>query len=141
MSEFYILSLKWSRNNEGNLTWWRPNARGYTWSLDDAGRYLEADAKRHDDHETAVAIPCEVAERLCRRVVPREAARAMLTEVLGRNAGLRGSTCDDVDYADRHECPQCERGYGHPGPSKLVLDDTEPAEQSPAAVLVENRIT
>lgn len=122
MKEFYILSLKWSRDNEQNLTWWMSNRSGYTSLLEHAGRYGEAEAKCHEGSDTTIAIPCEVVDRLSSRVLPREAARSMLTEVLGRPAGLAGSTLDDRDYEGRDECPDCGRAYGRPGPSRIHVD-------------------
>lgn len=126
MKEFYILSLKWSRHDEQNLTWWMPNRSGYTWLLENAGRYSEDEAKVHDGSDTTIAIPCEVVDSMSRRVVLREAARAMLTEVLGKPAGLRGSMRDDEDHEGRNECPQCEREFGRPGPSRISVDKETP---------------
>lgn len=70
MKEFYILSLKWSRDNEQNLTWWMPNRSGYTSILEHAGRYSAAEAKSHEGSDTTIAVPCEVVDRLSSRVMP-----------------------------------------------------------------------
>jgi hypothetical protein len=68
---YYILSLKWSSGHI--LTWWQPDRNGYTFSLDEAGRYtaaeVEADRKYYDDGVETKAVPCEVVEGLTMRVV------------------------------------------------------------------------
>lgn len=51
--------------------WWKPDARGYTTNLEDAGRYTEADAKRHEAgcHGDVRAVSPEDAAKLYTRVV------------------------------------------------------------------------
>ena len=63
MEEFFVLSLKWS---DGMMaTWWKPNDSGYTYSLEEAGRYsreaVEDKANYYNDGETTLAIPVEKA--------------------------------------------------------------------------------
>ncbi len=69
---YYVLSLKRSKPADGVLTWWEPNASGYAFRLENAGRYLESEivAKRsyYDDGERTRAIPCEVVEARAKMV-------------------------------------------------------------------------
>ncbi len=71
MSEFLILSRKWTRPGEPTITWWRPKSAGYTGLLDDAGRYTkeEAHAICVNSHGEHVAVPVGVAERFAKKVV------------------------------------------------------------------------
>lgn len=121
--EYYVLSLKWTRR-EDCITWWRPNAAGYTWLLEHAGRYTESDVKRRagylNDGKSTVAIPCDVVEQFASRVVLQGASHTLLTAAFGTPTTMVGSTTDDVDHQGRDQCPGCERGYGHPGPSKII---------------------
>lgn len=130
MSEYFIMSLKWTRTNEDSVTWWRANASGYTWLLTSAGRYTERQVRGnpayYDNRENTIAVPCEVAERAASTVVLRDSSRAMLTEVLGRSAGIIGTTLYDEDHEGRNECPGCEHGYGHPGAARLIIDSATP---------------
>lgn len=65
---YYVLSLKERDTGEAILTWWRPNANGYCYRLEDAGRYLVSEIQRHrgyyDNGDSTKAIPCEVVEAL-----------------------------------------------------------------------------
>lgn len=126
--EYFILSLKWTRRDDC-ITWWGPNCSGYTWLLDEAGRYSEervaGNRAYFDNRESTVAIPCEIAERYATNVVLQGASHKMLSDLFG-NASIVGSTVDDTDYEGREECPGCERGYGRPGPSRLIVHKVEP---------------
>jgi hypothetical protein len=67
VSEFFILSLKWSRRRSGLLTWWDANNSGYRFRIDGtrcpAGRYtreqIEADLRYYHDGVNTLAVPCE----------------------------------------------------------------------------------
>ena len=126
MTDYYIMSLKWTRHNEDSVTWWGPNNSGYTWVLANAGRYTEDQVRGnlsyYDNRDSTIAIPCKVAERAASTVVLREAAREMLTEVLGKPAILVGTVVDDKDYKGREECSSCMHCYGNPGPARIVVD-------------------
>lgn len=71
--KYYILSLKHTRGDF--LSWWRPEERGYCWSLDAAGVYDEEHAKRieaqggYNGVRSAVAIPVDVAIDVSYRVI------------------------------------------------------------------------
>lgn len=71
--KFYLLSLKHSAGDF--LTWWRPDERGYCWSLDAAGLYTEEQAKKIEGQSTfngarsVVAVPEDVAKAMSYRVV------------------------------------------------------------------------
>lgn len=94
--DWLVLAVRYSRGAEGDAgaVWWRPEAKGYTRDLDEAGRFTEAEAKRHErlvlergtlayftgaifDHK---AVPLEVARRFTQTVVH--------TEKLARELGL-----------------------------------------------------
>lgn len=72
---FYILSLKHTKGGDSQLTWWRPDSRGYCWSLTHAGLYEEAEAKQiengsmHDGMRSNVAVPEEIARELAYSVI------------------------------------------------------------------------
>lgn len=73
MTEYYILCLKELGAYRQVLLWWRPNNRGYTISLDKAGRYTEEEVQAHplyySNGESTLAIPCDEADRLAQRMV------------------------------------------------------------------------
>lgn len=126
MSQFYILSLRWTRSGEECLTWWGPNQSGYVLSLDNAGRYsaegIAGARHRLDNRETTVAIPCEVADRHSIRIVHHGASHAMLTEALGVDAGIVAPFEDQVDDdGNPYECKECEARPQHKGQSRLIL--------------------
>lgn len=86
--EFYILSLKWSVDQNGKplprrksgwqpgdqfvLIWWAPDAKGYTRCLENAGRYtraqIDAAPGYYNNGETTCAVPCEVVEAHANRM-------------------------------------------------------------------------
>lgn len=80
MSQYYILSLKWTRGNQ--LTWWGPDNNGYVTNLAQAGKYsYETVVERrsyYDNHDTSIAIPCERADAAAIQVVPDHALSALL---------------------------------------------------------------
>lgn len=118
------MSLKWTRHNESNITWWGPNNSGYVWNLDLAGKYTEEQVRRipdyYDNRAHTIAVPCEIADAYANRMVTLGSADAIVSKTLGRTAGVRGSVTDDKDHEGRDECPHCERGYGRPGPMRLL---------------------
>lgn len=67
-TEYYILSLKWTRGPDEMVTWWRPENKGYCWHLDQAGRYSEAEVAAHLDYYNSgyatAAVPCDVVDTL-----------------------------------------------------------------------------
>lgn len=67
MSEYLILSKKWSRAGDVWLTFWRPDNAGYCFSLECAGRYSEAavlaDPGYYDNGDSTYAVPAEMAEK------------------------------------------------------------------------------
>jgi hypothetical protein len=131
VTDYYILSLKWTRR-EDCITWWQPDASGYTRVLEFAGRYSEEDVKRRASYlnngENTVAIRCDIVDRFASRVVLQDVSHSLLTAAFGRDTTIVGSTTDDEDHEGRNECPHCERVYGSPGPSRLVHYDGKKAE-------------
>ena len=70
---YYLLSLKHSRGDY--LTWWKPNRRGYTIDISEAGQYENAEIettnregdsviKRQFFNRDTVAIPVEDVQKL-----------------------------------------------------------------------------
>ena len=47
---YYILSLKWSKINDGIFTWWKDNCDGYCKRLDWAGLYKKSDVESKPDY-------------------------------------------------------------------------------------------
>jgi len=67
LGEFYVLSLKWTKSDDGNLAiWWRQDAKGYTSNLVDAGRFtreeIEADPGYYDNGVDTIAVLAEHVE-------------------------------------------------------------------------------
>jgi hypothetical protein len=52
-----VIYLLWSGRHEG---WWRPDARGYTSDIDQAGRYTRAEALRH----VVTSAQCGIREQV-----------------------------------------------------------------------------
>jgi len=72
MSDFYILSLKWSPYGY-HLNWWGPNNIGYTIDIDRAGKYtreqVDANPSYYNDGQSTLAIPCGAVESVTHRTV------------------------------------------------------------------------
>jgi len=70
-SEFFVLSLKWTRGDV--LTWWAPDAMGYTTLIEQAGRFsleqVTAKPYYYNNGESSIAIPCAEVEAAADRVV------------------------------------------------------------------------
>jgi hypothetical protein len=65
---YYLLSVRWTKRNEGVITWWGPDSKGYVYRLKDAGRYTGLEIAAHLDHfhngHSTLAIPCAVVDAL-----------------------------------------------------------------------------
>lgn len=126
MSDYYILSLRWTRSGEEMLTWWGPKNSGYVLSLDNAGKYsadtVAAARSYYDNRETTIAIPCEVADKHSSRVLHHDASHVMLTEALGIDAAITAPFEDQLDDEGKpYECRECEQRPQHKGQSKLII--------------------
>lgn len=98
VSDHLILSVKWSRNSE-LLVWYRPNSIGYTESVDEAGRYTEAEAKRVEGQcsGNTLAVPVAVAESLAKRVVRAD----LLSQVKAVAAGVTTPAAEVAAHDER----------------------------------------
>lgn len=69
-ADWLLLSVKYSTGDF--LVWWGPNSSGYTYRLDDAGRYSaeEADRIEKSTHGSAVAVPLSDVIDHAVKVVP-----------------------------------------------------------------------
>lgn len=123
LGEFYILSLKWTRR-ENVVTWWRSDHSGYTYCLEFAGRYSAQEVAQSagylDNRDSTLAVPCDLVEKWSNRVILDCATTTLLTALFGRPTTLVGSTVDDRDFEGNDQCPRCERGFGSPGPSRIL---------------------
>lgn len=84
MAEFLLYAA--DRSRDGGIVWWRPFERGYTSSVEDAGRYsaeraAALESVAHIGEET-IAVPVEVAK------LDQQTVRDF---ILGRMLGLRAS--------------------------------------------------
>lgn len=52
-----------------SVLWWRPNGRGYTSSIEEAGRYSQEEAQAFTGHTSDVAWPEDVILRVAKRHV------------------------------------------------------------------------
>ncbi len=60
---YYLISTKWTGYQDGFLTLWRDNSRGYCWYKQWAGLYNEEEAKAHQC-EDVVPIKQDVVDNL-----------------------------------------------------------------------------
>lgn len=73
MTEFFILSLKWTRTKNRKLgirqddpyvTFWGRDNAGYRWAVCEFGRYTEeqvrAESDYYDNGTDTLAVPCDV---------------------------------------------------------------------------------
>lgn len=79
--KFYIQD---TRSYSGDaVIWWRPNRKGYTFNIDDAGLYEEEEARSIERvRGTDKAVPQEVAQAAIIRVVDATRLRSELGKVL-----------------------------------------------------------
>lgn len=62
---YYIVSLKHTHRHHEHISFWGKDHRGYTMVFGDhMGQYDEAEAVKHNDGESYIAVPCEVIEPL-----------------------------------------------------------------------------
>ena len=69
--DYVVIAVKYS--TQGQALFWRDGGSGYTWNLDEAGRYTRAEAlscerTRGDDFDD-IAVPLAVAEAASKRRV------------------------------------------------------------------------
>jgi hypothetical protein len=68
---YYIVSLKWTRGDM--ITFWRPDNSGYTWALNSAGIYTQAEIDAHpsyyNDGVGTLAVPTEIIDAMAEPVV------------------------------------------------------------------------
>lgn len=88
---------------------WRPNRSGYTWSLDQAGRYTQAEAEgirglRHGDDWP---VPLAVAEGLAHRAVDRD--QALKAAGFFDRAPCACATCERLREQERERAEQPPR--------------------------------
>jgi hypothetical protein len=67
---YFILSMERTADS-GACVWWRPQAKGYTTSIGEAGRYTEEEIRSHADPPHHLAIPCNAV------TVPAARAKAL----------------------------------------------------------------
>lgn len=130
MSEYYILSLKWTRTQDECVTWWGPNNSGYVISLANAGRYSEETVRRmpgyYDNREGTLAVPCEVAEKHALRIVHAELLDQLVSEVMGTGVHVSAPWAENTDdNGNPVECSECGHSPQHKGPSKLAVRQPE----------------
>jgi DNA-directed RNA polymerase subunit RPC12/RpoP len=125
VSDYYILSLRWTRSGEEHVTWWGPDNSGYVSSLDNAGRYSAArvhgNRAYYDNRESTVAIPCKVAERHARRIVLTDLADRVVSEAIGEPVFILAPFEHDTDdTGNLVECQECGHESVSKGRSKIV---------------------
>jgi Rha family phage regulatory protein len=72
---FYIMSLNADKKSPF-VTWWKPDDRGYTHYLNQAGKYtaeqIESAQSYYNNRKYDVPIPCDAAEDVGEVIVPRD---------------------------------------------------------------------
>jgi len=62
MQKYYILSLKWLKDNQV-MVWWQPESNGYCLQIDKAGIYTQTQIDKHPEYynngKSTLAVPCE----------------------------------------------------------------------------------
>jgi hypothetical protein len=135
MSDYYILSLKWTRSGEECVTWWGPDNSGYVESIDKAGRYSEARVRAnpsyYDNRTSTLAIPCEVAEKYIQRCVRVGRIEQMVSEALGGlKVRIDAPMVDCTDDLGRPvDCKWCGHRPQSPGSSVLVLEKPQATKE------------
>ena len=136
MSDYYILSLKWTRSGEEHVTWWGPDNSGYVCSLENAGRYsaerVHGNRAYYDNRHSTVAIPYEIADRHARRIVLVDLIDRVVSESIGAEAHVfapfEHATDDD---GKQIECGECGHEPVVKGRSKIVVRVDAKAEAAP----------
>jgi|SRR6185436_2725340 len=141
MSDYYILSLRWTRTNEECVTWWGHDNSGYVISLANAGRYSDERVRSmpgyYDNRENTVAVPCEVAEKHALRVVHADLLDKVVSEAIGARVHVRApfEECTDDDGRPI-ECSECGHSPQHKGPSRLVMETGHSPERHPSGTTI-----
>lgn len=91
---YYILSLKWTRDRNRQIVWWGPGNSGYTEDLAAAGVYTEEQVRDQPDYynnrESTIAVPVEEAAKLAYRSVSTADVEALIGQpVWTTKEGLR----------------------------------------------------
>ncbi|MDU9398087.1 hypothetical protein [Pseudomonas sp. zfem003] len=72
MSQYIVLSLKHTKRRDKAITLWRPDDRGYCWTLNSAGSYSEEQVLERLGYYNSgcsnVAVPFELVRSLVREV-------------------------------------------------------------------------
>lgn len=72
MPEYIVISLKHTFRRHKAITLWRPDDRGYCWTLSRAGRYAESQVLDHLGYYNTgyddIAVPLELVEKLASEV-------------------------------------------------------------------------
>ena len=72
MTELIVISVKHTKRRHKAITLWRPDDRGYCWTLERAGRYEEQRVLEHlgyyNSGSSDIAVPLALVEQLAARV-------------------------------------------------------------------------
>ncbi|RMX08534.1 hypothetical protein D8I35_05515 [Corticibacter populi] len=66
MSRYLIAHIGHTTRSHEHIHWWRPDSRGYTFSIEHAGLYSEFEARAICRHGTCIAVLKEHVEKLAR---------------------------------------------------------------------------
>lgn len=62
--EYYLLSLKWTNKKDKWFTFWRSDAKGYTWFKEYIGTYDEEKALKYNGFDDTLMIEKDIIDKL-----------------------------------------------------------------------------
>lgn len=93
--KYLIESVKWSKHN-GYITWWRPNEKGYTKYIAEAGIYTEQEAiKVQNRCGEKVAIAVQIDEDILKRGISQLEEQIEISECSKKRHEQYARECED----------------------------------------------
>ncbi len=104
--KYYILTYKWTGKFDGFICFWKPEGRGYTWRIEDAGLYNREEAIKFMKDGDVVAIPAKDIDKHKLNVVYDDHQHHILPNIGKVRKDL--SLLQSRMMKRRSECPSSE---------------------------------